>query len=206
MRPWLAPGLALLVSIGNALGCASTPDCPATEAPAPSTPPDAAAPEAAAPEAEAAPTVVLLVRHAEKADDGTEDPPLTDRGRARAECLAAMLDDFAPTHLLTTQYQRNRATLDPLAAATGLQPIVIEAKDAAAWQRALAELPPGARAVVAGHSNTLPSLVASLGGRSSSLDAQGNIPHDEYDRLIHVVVGGHAQAVAYTTVFCPSAP
>jgi len=198
MRARLVLDLALTLCLGAALGCAARSDCPPTVvAPASS----AAAPAPVA-EPAAMPTVVLLVRHAEKADDGTPDPPLTERGQQRAACLAAMLHDLAPTHLLTTDYQRTRATLEPLAAATGLQPVVIDAKDAAAWSQALAELPPGSRAVVAGHSNTLPRLVAELGSRLSALDPQGNVPDDDYDRLVHVVVEGPGRAVAYTTTYC----
>jgi phosphohistidine phosphatase SixA len=146
--------------------------------------------------------VVLMVRHAEKADDGTPDPPLTERGRERADCLAAHLQGFSPTHLFTTPYRRNRATLEPLVAATGLPPLVLDPKDATAWQRALRELPPGARALVVGHSNTLPALVTALGGRLTHLDSEGNLPHDEYDRLVHVVVHAPDRATAYSTKYC----
>jgi broad specificity phosphatase PhoE len=159
----------------------------------------AAEPDATAP---VAPVLLLIVRHAEKADDGTPDPPLTEQGRERAACLAALLHGFSPTHLFATTYQRSRSTIEPLATATGLSPTIIEAKDAAAWQRALRELPPGSRAVVVGHSNTLPPLVAALGGRTSGLDAEGNIPHEEYDRLVHVVAYGPGLATSYDTRYC----
>lgn len=195
--------LGLVLSISLLASCAPRADCPPTATPEP---PSAlrthAEPPAATPATATAPVLVLMVRHAEKADDGTPDPPLTERGHERARCLAALLQGFAPTHLLTTAYQRNRATLEPLAAATGLQPTVLDAKDDAAWQRVLRELPAGSRAVVVGHSNTLPGLVAGLGGRLLALDADGNLPHDEYDRLVHVVVHGPGQATSYDTTYC----
>lgn len=201
--------LGTLLSLVLVAGCASRAECPE-----PTAPPDAssraseptAADQAAQGATTADPVVVLLVRHAEKADDGTPDPPLTERGRERAACLAEQLDGFAPTHLYTTGYQRTRATLEPLATATGLVPTVIDARDDAGWQRALRELPPGSRAVVVGHSNTVPGLVAALGGRTSSLDAEGNIPHEEYDRLVHVVVHGPGLATSYDTHYCRSKP
>lgn len=202
--------LGSLLSLVLVAGCASRSDCPPAVAPseAPSALRSATEPAASKsePEAIAAPTLVLMVRHAEKADDGTPDPPLTEQGRERAACLAALLDDFAPTHLLATNYQRTRATLEPLATATGLVPTLIDAKDDAGWQRALRELPPGSRAVVVGHSNTLPAWVAALGGRVSNLDAEGNLPHDEYDRLVHVVAFGPGHATSYDTRYCLAPP
>jgi phosphohistidine phosphatase SixA len=202
--------LGLLLSLALTTGCATRADCPQATTP-PQTPSALRTPAEpglvegeAAREAEPqdAPVLLLLVRHGEKADDGTPDPPLTDRGRERATCLAALLESFAPTHLFSSSYQRTRATLEPLAKATGLAPTVLDAKDDAGWQRALRELPPGSRAVVVGHSNTVPSLVTMLGGHLSALDAEGNIPHDTYDRLVHVVVHGPGLATSYTTTYC----
>jgi phosphohistidine phosphatase SixA len=200
-------GLRLLPLVLVA-GCAARSDCPQPSVPpaAPSALRSPADPSAAAPHDDAptpaAPVLVLMVRHAEKADDGTPDPPLTERGRERAACLAALLQGFSPTHLFTTPYRRNRDTLEPLAAATGLRPTVLDPKDDAAWQRALRELPPGSRAVVVGHSNSLPDLVAALGGRLGGLDPEGNHPHDEYDRLVHVVVYAPGHATSYDTRSC----
>lgn len=179
-------------------GCAAAPECPQPAAPtiaadASDEPPPPSAPA----------TVVIFVRHAEKASDGTADPPLTDRGLRRAECLATMLGPFAPDHLLTSQYQRTRATLEPLVEATGITPVVVEAGDAEAWATALTELPPGSRAVVSGHSNTLPTWVEALGGHVDDLDDEGNIPHDDYDRMIEVIVDGRGRTVAsVTTAYC----
>ncbi len=146
--------------------------------------------------------IVLLVRHAEKVGDGSADPPLTERGQARASCLAGLLKDFAPTHLLSTEYQRTRTTLAPLAEATGHTVTIIDAKAGPRWAEALAQLPAGARAVVAGHSNTLPALVAGMGGTLTELDDTGNIPHDEYDRLVHVVRDAEGHATIYATTYC----
>jgi phosphohistidine phosphatase SixA len=201
--------LGLVTSLAFVVGCVARADCPERATPpqpvsALRSPDDARVrePEPGSPDATAAPVLVLMVRHAEKADDGTADPPLTPLGRERAACLAALLEGFAATHLFTTHYQRNRATLEPLAATTGLLPTIIDAKDSAAWQRALRELAPGSRAVVVGHSNTLPGLVAALGGHLAGLDAEGNLPHDEYDRLVHVVVYGPGRAASYDTRYC----
>ena len=41
-------------------------------------------------------TTVFLVRHAEKAAEPAQDPPLTEAGKARAEALARLLSGAAP--------------------------------------------------------------------------------------------------------------
>jgi phosphohistidine phosphatase SixA len=173
---WVAFGSWSLVA-SLSLGCANK--CADAPAPAP--------PVADGEAAQGQPVTIVFVRHAEKADDGTEDPPLTEEGHARAQCLVTMLRAFGATHLFATQYQRTQATLEPLGEATGLSIETIDASDEVAWLATLYALPGGSRAVVAAHSNTIPAWVRQLEGDPGELDAQGNIPHDEYDRMIHMV-------------------
>jgi phosphohistidine phosphatase SixA len=124
----------------------------------------------------AAPIVVYLVRHAERAEDGTNDPPISTAGEARAQLVADMLRDAGVTHIHVTDFRRTRSTAAPAAAAASLVPTVYspEELDALAVRlRATA-----GRHLVVGHSNTVPELVAVLGG-----DPHGEIATDEYDRF-----------------------
>jgi len=147
--------------------------------------------------------VVLMVRHAEKGDDGTPDPPLSKAGEARASCLATMLTPFAPDHLFATEYRRTQATLGPLAEATGQEIEVHSASDADGWVQLLRDLPSGSRAVVAGHSNTVPGLLQALGGAPSGLNKKGHLPHEEYDRLVHVMLDAKGRVISsYRVSYC----
>ena len=134
-----------------------------------------------------APTVVFMVRHAEKADDGTKDPPLTEAGKARADCLGRMFAGAGVTHVYATDLQRTEQTVSPLATALGLEVEALPAGDNAALIERLDGLPPGSVAVVAGHSNTIPAIAVELGTPLAGLDEQGYIPHEQYDRLVSVV-------------------
>src|SRR5262245_40428559 len=70
----------------------------------------------------AEPALVLLVRHAEKAKDAGNDPPLTAAGTQRAEDLALALRDAGVTTIVTTQLRRTGDTARPLATALKLTP------------------------------------------------------------------------------------
>jgi len=73
---------------------------------------------------------LLLVRHAEPVrlvrDDGPADPQLHDRGVAQAHALAQWLatEPRPLDALYTSGLRRARETADPVAAATGLAPVV----------------------------------------------------------------------------------
>jgi len=63
--------------------------------------------------------VVFLVRHAERTEDGTRDPPISEEGWARAKLLAETLRDAGITHIHATDFKRTRQTALPASARTG---------------------------------------------------------------------------------------
>lgn len=117
----------------------------------------------------AQPSTVILVRHAEKAANPANDPPLDDTGSARAGSLAATLADAGVNSIITTQFLRTRATVLPLAERLKLEPVTVPAtRDLAAHARAVADAvratPTGGTVLVSGHSNTIPAIIHALGG------------------------------------------
>jgi phosphohistidine phosphatase SixA len=157
---------------------------------------DTAKPEPAADTVAARPTTVILVRHGEKAGDDPRDPSLSAAGEARARALARLLARAGVTHLFASEYRRTQATLRPLAGAIGLEPAIVPAADGAALLAAIAALPAGSVAVIAGHSNTLPALVTGLGGEVHGAIASASgpqLPDDAYDRLFMVILPARGQ-------------
>lgn len=129
------------------------------------------------------PVVVYLVRHAERAEDGTDDPSISEKGQARAQLLAQLMRDTGISRIHSTGYKRTHQTVAPLAEATGLPVESYDARDLAGFASLLKGQP--GRHLVVGHSNTTPGLVAALGG-----DAHGDIAEMEYDRLYIIMIPG----------------
>lgn len=126
---------------------------------------------------------VIFVRHAEKAKAPADDPDLTDRGRARAKALAAMLASSGVTRLFATELVRTQSTLQPLAEQHGLQIERYAAREPGPFADKLAGLA-GEVVVVAGHANTVPAMVAALGGELAGLDERKHFEDTDYDRVI----------------------
>jgi len=141
---------------------------------------------AAAPSRVAPSTLVMLVRHAEKAP-GTGDVPLSEAGQARALALAAIGRESAIEAIITTQFARTRQTAEPLATALAITPQVVPAQaDAAKHASDVATAVrqrAGKAVLVVGHSNTIPAIVAALGGTRFP-----DLCEPEYDRLFIVVI------------------
>lgn len=118
--------------------------------------------------AHAAPDLVVLVRHAEKAAEPGADPALSDAGAQRAQALAQALAGLQVNAIITTQYRRTRDTAAPIAQALGLQPQVIETRrgDLPGHVQAVADAVRARSGVVlvVGHSNTVTPLLAALSG------------------------------------------
>ncbi len=99
------------------------------------------------------------MRHAEKVDN-SRDAALSAAGEARARGLVEKLQDAGITAIFTSEYQRTRNTAAPLAAKLKIETQVHKADDT----RGLVELlRKQQRALVVGHSNTLPEIARAYG-------------------------------------------
>ena len=105
---------------------------------------------------------VIVVRHAEKADQ-SPDTALSAKGRARAKALADLLRAAGVTHIITSEFRRSQETAAPLAKALGLTPEQVPARDLPALVARLHALDPASIVVIVGHSNTIPPMLAVLG-------------------------------------------
>jgi len=112
--------------------------------------------------------VIVVVRHANKAPEPLDDPPLTADGVKRAQDLAAALRGAGVAGVVTTQLRRTRETATPLDATLGLTPQVVQRGPRGSVEH-LKALEAAARryvgtVVVIGHDDTVPGLIAHLGG------------------------------------------
>ncbi|MEO6221615.1 MAG: phosphoglycerate mutase family protein [Vicinamibacterales bacterium] len=135
--------------------------------------------------------MVIVVRHAERADGGaappsmagSSDPELSEAGKARAQKLAAMLGDAGIVAIYTTEYRRTKDTAAPLAAKTGVSVEVVPSRDASVLLAKIKAHKTGVVLVV-GHSNTVPQVIKALGGSVVT------VADDEYDSLFFVAANG----------------
>jgi len=109
---------------------------------------------------------VLFTRHADIDQPPAPGPniliPLNAAGRDRAVALARAAGAAGVTAVFTSDAVRTQKTAAPLAAALNLQPKVLPPTFPQAAAAILAA--PGPVALVVGHSDTVPQLVAALGG------------------------------------------
>ena len=112
-------------------------------------------------------TTIIVVRHAEQAQDGA-DPALAPAGEARAALLARMFGDAgAPGHIdaiYLAPTLRNRLTAAPLAAKLGIVPIVTAAGEVRGLAHRVLHEHAGGRILVVAQRDTLPEIVGWLSG------------------------------------------
>jgi phosphohistidine phosphatase SixA len=103
---------------------------------------------------------VVVVRHAER-ENASEDSPLSEDGKARAQRLAQILAGAPVTHLIASNRRRTQETLAPLAASTGLavEELALETEVV----ERLGQLGAESFAVVAHHSFTVHDILEGLG-------------------------------------------
>ncbi|MBX2942936.1 MAG: histidine phosphatase family protein [Cyclobacteriaceae bacterium] len=103
-------------------------------------------------------TTFILVRHGEKADDGTKDPDLTADGASRANELARVLSETDIDAIYSTPYKRTHETVEPTATAKGLPILDYAAMEGEEMDKIL-NAHRGGTVVISGHSNTTPWTV-----------------------------------------------
>jgi broad specificity phosphatase PhoE len=136
-------------------------------------------------------TTVILVRHAEKAAEPADDPPLTPAGETRARDLWSAIKDAGVSAVITTQFARTRATAEPTVRATRVTPEIVRStgaahpRDVAAAVRKHA----GQTVLVVGHSNTIPAIIEALGAPRPRA-----ICDSEYDNLYVVSIAPDGKA------------
>ena len=117
-----------------------------------------------------APAMTVLVRHADR--PAGFDPPLNPAGMKRAEDLAAALHDTKFSAIIATDFIRTGDTAGPTASALGIVAETVPRKNRPRDQpqlhvnevEAAVRKHAGEVVLVVNHSDTLPAIIAALGG------------------------------------------
>jgi len=126
-------------------------------------------------------SIIYVVRHGEKvAPSG--DVALSGDGLQRAETLKDSLANKKLTAVYSTNYKRTQQTAGPTATLFGKNIITYNNGDS--LMQVLVNRK-NVKALVAGHSNTVPNMLRAVGLQTSF---SGNIPDNQYDNLFIVTI------------------
>lgn len=146
-------------------------------------------------------TSVLLVRHA---DSVANVDALTSAGEIRAAKLVHVAGKAGITAIYHSDTNRARRTAEDLANHLEITPFEIPAANTQQLINIIRSSHQGEIVFVVGHSNTVPQIIAGLGGGQMS-----NIPHDEFDNLFVITLcscGSHKTTVVNLQYGEPTPP
>ncbi len=129
-------------------------------------------------------TTIILIRHAEKDTSAAgstmmqADPPLSDKGKLRAGKLVETLKPYAIDSIFSTNFNRTRSTVQPIATTTRIGISSYDPKSQVAFAEQLKAMK-GKTILVVGHSNTIPALVNLLIGSAK----YANLADNEYNKI-----------------------
>jgi len=133
-------------------------------------------------------TTVIFVRHAEKAAEPADDPPLSEAGERRVAELTRQLVDAdvvaGVDAVYATPFRRTVETAKPVADALGLSVNTYDAADTEAIMEKIVREHKGKIILVVGHSNTLPLLIGNMGASKKVPP----IAENEYDNIYIVSI------------------
>lgn len=147
-------------------------------------------------------TTVILVRHAEKKiEPDNPNPDLSPQGQARAQELVHMLGNTGITGIYATQYGRTQQTVQPLAEKLSLPVNRVDSGNTLELVRQIKSNYAGGVVFVAGHNNSVPAIIAALGGGNYP-----TIPEGEYDNMFIVTLYRFRKANAVKMKYGSAAP
>ena len=145
----------------------------------------------------------IILRHAEKDTTvaGSQmmqaDPPLNAKGQERAASLIQAFKKYKIDKIYSTNYNRTKSTVLPLANAIGLSIINYDPKQLKSFAEELkAEVNHSKTILIVGHSNTSPRLVNMLLGKDEYKDLDESV----YNQYWIVKLNGqkkHAKVILY---------
>ena len=133
-------------------------------------------------------TTLILVRHAEKVKDGSNDPILTPEGEARAHELMYILKHVELDAIYSTPYKRTQQTVLPTAKDKNLKIQNYKPGEKGFLEKVL-NSHSGGVVLIVGHSNTIPALANELVGRIDYDD----LNDATYDNLFVAYVPSNGQ-------------
>ena len=142
-------------------------------------------------------TMIIVVRHAEKASDDPKDPGLSEQGKIRANKLAEILKHSDLEAVFTTQYKRTQQTGLPAASQAGLALQVRAATRensktyAAELLKEIRKKYRGKTVLIVGHSNTVPEIVKQMTG----IDV-APIDESTFDRFYVITLGKKVRLIS----------
>jgi len=128
-------------------------------------------------------TTFILIRHAEKGDDGTKDPDLTDKGRIRAESLVNLLENTKIDAIYSTSLKRTKNTVAPL---SKVKNIAVQRYEAFKGEEidTMIKQYKGGTIIIVGHSNNIPWIANYLTGN----ETYRNFEDSDYENVFVVSV------------------
>jgi 2,3-bisphosphoglycerate-dependent phosphoglycerate mutase len=133
-----------------------------------------------------------VVRHAEKVNSPSMsiDVPLTEGGKERAEALKKTLAKESITQIYSTNYNRTRATVMPIAEDRNIRIQLYDPRDTSFVSR-LKKISK-AHVLIVGHSNTVDDIVNQLSGAHT---VPGDLPDSQYGDLFVIRKKGNKTTV-----------
>jgi broad specificity phosphatase PhoE len=131
-------------------------------------------------------TTFYLVRHAEKVttDPNNRDPLLTEKGEKRAIFLTKKLKKKKLSAIYSTDFQRAKLTVRPVAEKQKLDVKIYEPKNLKSFVTKIIQENKGGKILIVGHSNTVLETIEALGATRPFPE----IKDQEYDYFFTVMV------------------